>query len=220
MLFNFHTHSTDKKSGERAIINTDPMQYKEGSGDWVSLSIHPWYLENVEGKLHQLELLATKPNVVAIGECGLDVNSEFDMEIQKEYFRRCIAIAKRNLLPVILHGVKTHDMILKMLREEKFNLSFIFHGFNQKQQIAKAIISSNGYISFGKALMMNDSNASKIIQTIPRKRILLETDDKKIAIENIYHCAAKLLGIGISELENIIAINIKEVIGNEGFIMA
>jgi len=67
---------------------------------------HPEY-ETVlsAADLAEYEALAQKPNVVAIGEVGLDFHRpEFSLEKQEPVFRAMIALARKLKLPLVIHN--------------------------------------------------------------------------------------------------------------------
>jgi TatD DNase family protein len=74
---------------------------------WASIGIHPHeaqhYVGNTE-KLTQFANLASKPKVVAIGECGLDYFYEYSpREAQLKILKFQIELALEHDLPMIFH---------------------------------------------------------------------------------------------------------------------
>ena len=66
--------------------------------------------------------------------------------------------------------------------------------------------------SFGKDLLIDNSNAQKALLNINLSNIFFETDNSEnISIEEIYKKAAKLLNLSIVELETQIEENFKTV---------
>ena len=87
----------------------------------------------------------------------------------------------------------------------------IVHGFNNNKEIALQLLKSGCYFSFGKALLIKDSNASQVISIIPSDRLFLETDDADTTIENIYSAASNILNLETETLKKIISANFKNV---------
>ena len=95
------------------------------------------------------------------------------------------------------------------------NVPMIVHGFNNNEQIAKELIKNGFYLSFGKALLQENSNATKAIQLSSIDSIFLETDDADISIKAIFEVASKLLNIEEPLLVQHIYSNFKKVFKHE-----
>ena len=57
------------------------------------------------------------------------------------------------------------------------------------------------YLSFGKALLNPDSNASKLLPQLEDEEYMLETDDNSIGIDEVYNAAADLLNLDMDILK-------------------
>ena len=77
-----HTHRLPALPGE-AIVNSYPETFVPVPGGWYSVGVHPWYITpetdtppsvtpELASRLQSLSALASHPQVVAIGEAGLD----------------------------------------------------------------------------------------------------------------------------------------------------
>src|SRR5438128_617663 len=90
--------------------------------DWIftSVGIHPHDASKVEDRHYGLiEDLARHPRVLAIGETGLDYyydNSPRD--IQREVFRRQLALANKLDLSVIIHTRDADEDTIALLKAE------------------------------------------------------------------------------------------------------
>src|ERR1051325_204595 len=75
--------------------------------DWIctSVGVHPHDAAKVKDEHYELmEQLCKHPRVVAIGETGLDYYYDNSpRQLQREVFRRQLALAKKLDLPVIVH---------------------------------------------------------------------------------------------------------------------
>lgn len=165
-----------------------------------SAGIHPWYIGELNWK-KQLDLLCAKahePNIIAIGECGLDRLCETPITIQTAVFREQIALANRVAKPMIIHNVRYHREIIQLLMECQNNMPVIFHGFNQQKDVADALLKFGCYLSFGKSLFR--PAMEPVFSSIPIDRLFLETDDSDLSIFDIYRKAASIRQIGIDTL--------------------
>ena len=71
-----HTHRLPRIPGT-AIVNCYPDVFAPKEGEWYSVGIHPWYVpaaitSNVRCEMNVLSSLIGHPQVLAIGEAGLD----------------------------------------------------------------------------------------------------------------------------------------------------
>ena len=188
-----HHHPSDALS----IFNAKNMEDVMVANSKVSVGIHPCYIDlnSVETSLIKLKSLVRNENVVAIGECGLDRLTNVDMKLQKEILKKQMKLSLELNKPLIVHCVRAFDEIIQMKLELNYTLPIIIHGYNNNAIIANQLLKKGFYLSFGKAIMNENSNPSKIISTIPIEKLFLETDDSEISIENIYNAAAKCINV-------------------------
>jgi len=184
--------------GEGLFITNRYHAFEKASeGSLYSLGIHPWYVDSdFDNQLTQLEQYATLPNVVGIGECGLDKLTNTDWALQEDIFRRQIRLANKLHKPLIIHCVRAYDEVLQLLKQEQAAVPVIFHGFNKNVQVAQRILARGYYLSFGAALLNDQSSAIAAIQACPEDRFFLETDDADIAIGQVYEKAADVRKTG------------------------
>src|SRR5690606_17326793 len=77
-----------------------------------------------ERALAELGRRATAPEVVAVGECGLDYFRDYSpRDVQREAFHRQLELAARVGKPVFLHQRDAHDDFVAILREHLPRLS-------------------------------------------------------------------------------------------------
>ena len=151
---------------------------------YYALGIHPQFLtENDEDDVKKLEvLLANKANkankCVAIGECGLDFwNQEYDKKHQMNVFKMQCKLAVKYGLPLIIHSRKSHDVVLKILREIKPLKGGVIHGFSGSTQQAEAFIKLGFFIGVGGVISYDRSMKTKrTISELPLEWLMLETD--------------------------------------------
>ena len=149
----------------------------------------------MDWQLQTLERICTEARCLAIGECGLDKLCQVDLDLQLEAFNAQVQLANRVSKPLIVHCVKAFNELMNCLIENENKVPVIIHGFNNNENIANLLLDKGYILSFGKALLAYESNASIVIRKAGRKQFLLETDDSDISIKYIYHKAAELLGV-------------------------
>lgn len=144
-----------------------------------ALGLHPCFMQE-----HQAEDLQTLIDYVeahsacAIGEIGLDFYiADYDAAAQISLLKAQLKIAKAHRLPVLLHVRKAHDIMLKTLREVKFEQGGIVHAFNGSLQQAEQFIQMGFKLGFGGAITYpGASRLRKLVATLPLESIVLETD--------------------------------------------
>ncbi len=110
-IVDIHTHNLEALPP--AVISVSPGVELD-SRRLYSVGIHPWDTATFDGDYTELERMALLPNVVAIGETGLDALRGAPLDRQEEIFRRHIEIAQRVGKPLILHVVKAWGRLLEI----------------------------------------------------------------------------------------------------------
>ena len=174
----------------------------------VSLGIHPWDLDsNWERHFEKIKLEAAQnPCVLAIGEAGFDRLKGPEISLQKVAFHAQACWAARLEIPLILHCVKSHDLLLEYLKSAKNPPCIIWHGWNQKPELAAQLLPFPVFFSFGRQLLHTESNAAKWLAACPIDRVFFETDNSELKIESIYQAASLILQLPKARLaEQVIA---------------
>jgi len=150
-------------------------------GVLTSIGVHPHDVKEVDLGvcLEELRQLARSPQVVALGEIGLDYywnNSPQDM--QQIFFRRQLELAKTLGLPVIIHDRDAHEDTLRIIEEvDMSSVGGVFHCFSGDLAMAERVrelgflVSIAGPVTFKKA-----GNLPLIAKMLPLESLLVETD--------------------------------------------
>ncbi|MEP1384098.1 MAG: TatD family hydrolase [Paraglaciecola sp.] len=145
-----------------------------------AFGIHPYFLETYDDThLNKLAFLLEDKigSVVALGEIGLDKVISIDWKIQLKVFQAQVEMAKNFKLPIILHQRKSHNEILQILKQCKFNYGGIVHGFSGSLQVANAYIDLGFAIGIGGTITYPRANKTReAIKSLPLSSIVLETD--------------------------------------------
>jgi TatD DNase family protein len=154
--------------------------------------------------------LVREPNVVALGETGLDRYWTYTPFAQQEdYFARHLQLARQHDLPVVIHCREAEADVVRMLRDdfEKHGaVKGVMHSFTGDQATAEACLAMGLYISFaGMLTYKNAQNLRDVAETIPLDRLLVETDSPYLApvpvrgkrneLANVVHTAACLASV-------------------------
>lgn len=150
---------------------------------YTAVGVHPHSVEELdnenggEATLELLKQLAQKPKVVAIGEIGLDYYYEHSpREIQRVWFSRQMALAKKLNLPIIVHSRDATQETFDMIRESGLN-SGVIHCFSGSAEIAEEYIKLGFYIGVGGTVTFNNARKTiEVVERIPLASIVIETD--------------------------------------------
>lgn len=132
--------------------------------------------------------------LLAIGECGLDVNAEASLEVQSRLLKAQLRFSMHWQLPVILHCVKQLDPLIALRKEMKPHEAWIMHGFRGKPQQLKSLLQAGFHVSFGFRF-----NPHSLL-ACPIERLLLETDDDERPVRALYEEVANLKGMSKENL--------------------
>lgn len=212
-----HTHTANTADDLIQIVNLDLERPCPEQG-YYSYGIHPWALDNADFQLEEAFVLLEKrlqsPNVIALGETGLDKMHKESFEKQIELFERQIELSEALQKPMILHDVKSHNEILALRKKHKAKQPWILHGFNGTEQDVRQLTGQGLYLSVGESLLHSERKISKSLKSIPLDLLFMETDMAEIGIESIYDAAAKLLGMDIHALSVQIFSNFARLFGH------
>ena len=154
---------------------------------YAAVGVHPSEVEELDDKsLALLKELSMDNKCVAIGEIGLDYHwPDPSPELQKEWFRRQLQLARDRNLPVIIHSRDAAaDTLDIMIKEHAEEIGGVVHCFSYSKEIAKQCVDMGFYIGIGGVLTFK--NARKMVEVAletPIDRILLETDCPYLAPE-------------------------------------
>lgn len=177
-----HAHNSTDIAG--TIFNSG-CNYITGRN--ISIGIHPWHInDNWKSELASIAEWAKFTNVVAIGECGLDMlKSPADIELQEEIFLAHAQLAEEMQKPLIIHCVKAYDRLMALRKELKPRQAWIIHGFRGKPQLAAQLVNAGFNISLGERFNPDSAKA------IPTDKLFIESDESSLPIIDIYTAVAK-----------------------------
>jgi TatD DNase family protein len=187
-----HTHNETTTPSSMVVLNMYEGFETAGTSVACSVGLHPWYLQSHASDFIELQKVASLPNVLAIGECGLDKVCDTDWNLQLSVFAQHIILASALRKPLIIHCVRAYDEVIQLLEKYKVSVPVIFHGFNKKQTIADKLIARGYYLSFGASLLQSNAQVADVFRSIPEDSFFLETDNSGNAITEIYQNAAEI----------------------------
>lgn len=206
-LIDAHTHKLPV-DGESSIVSGTPAEVERWLADGVkgsfSVGIHPWTTVDGQSFQHQLdkvESLAMQPQVVAIGEAGIDTLRGASVEMQTSLLKAQVRISERVGKPLVLHVVRSGHLIASVCRDMERELHglrqpWIWHGFrggpSEAQQFLR--LRTLNYISIGSKF-----NASTVA-LLPADRMLLETDEADLSVCEVARRVAEVRAVEVGQL--------------------
>lgn len=145
----------------------------------AAVGIHPNESEGVtEDKLHAIEELSHDPNVVAIGEIGLDFYREYaSAEAQHWVLSHSLEIARRRDLPVVIHCRDAYAELIEVLQHEPKSNRGVIHCASGPPEFIEAALELGFYVSFaGNVTYPSAKELRALIPLVPDDRIMVETD--------------------------------------------
>lgn len=169
----------DPQSGafERAVALAE--QHQEV---YCAIGVHPHDAKLFDEAAQQrlIDLAKQSSRVVAWGEIGLDYHYDHSpRDVQRDVFRRQLAIARELNLPVVIHSREADDDTIAILREELsgYSRAGVLHCFGGSLQMAEQAIEIGFFVSFaGNLTFKKADDLRAIAQKLPLERLLVETD--------------------------------------------
>jgi TatD DNase family protein len=158
-----------------AIARADPVRIRAAAG------IHPHEAGRAEdADFAALETLAEEPEVVAIGETGLDFYRDWaPRDRQLALFARTVRLSVERDLPLVIHDREAHDEVLAVLeREGQGRARGIFHCFSGDEAVARRALDLGFCLGLGGSItyMNPRKKRGRMLAALPGDRLVLETD--------------------------------------------
>ena len=208
MIFETHAHYDDEKFDEVRAELLSSMQ-ENGIGRIINVSANLESLENTrklmeaypfiygafglhpdevgdlnEDVMERMRGLCRLEKAVAVGEIGLDYYwDKENHEKQQYWFRRQIALAREEKLPMIIHSREAAADTLRVMKEEKSEeIGGVIHCFSYSAEMAEEYLKMGFYLGIGGVVTFKNAKKIKeVVQMAPMERILLETDSPYLA---------------------------------------
>lgn len=226
------------KTGVQYIINagSDIESNKRGlelsdkyPNIYSAVGIHPHDSKTLDDLVFKkLKKWVKQPNVVAVGEIGLDyhyLNSS--KGVQVEAFIRQISLAKESGLPIIVHSREAKNDTLRVLREDMIESSGVLHCFSGDLDMAKKVMELGFYISIaGPVTFKNAKTLREVVKIVPDEFLLIETDAPYLSpvpmrgkrnepafLEHTARVVAEIRGVSYADIARITSHNAKRLFG-------
>lgn len=201
-----------------ALDDFAQMQRIVGKHPDVSYScgVHPLYVAKHGFAEAELASLCAQPDVVAVGETGLDYYYDKEhIAAQQESFARHIEIANNVQKPLIIHTRDAREDTIAMLREGRAErCKGVMHCFTESLEMAEQALDLGFYISIsGIVTFASADELREVVRNVPLERLLIETDSPWLApvphrgkenqpayVEHVAACVAKLKNVTVEEV--------------------
>lgn len=163
---------TDLASSRAAVVLAEEHDFIH-----AAVGVHPHSAKTVTpAVLDELRALAHHPQVVAVGEIGLDYYRDLSPRpVQRRAFADQLALAAELGLPVVVHSREAYDDVLAALREWKG--AGVLHSYSAgPERLGEVLalgfsIGISGPVTFPQARRLRE-----VAATVPMDRLLVETD--------------------------------------------
>jgi len=204
LFFDTHCHLTDAKfAGEvpdvlrRAAaagttrlvtIASDPddavaaFELTSNAGVWSTAGVHPHVAAQARpADYARIRELLHEPNVVAVGETGLDYfYDNSPRAVQRECFDRQLEIAAEFARPIVVHSRDAHTDMIAAIRAAD-GVVGVLHCFSGDAALLDAALAADWYISLAGPVSFKKYEGADLVRAIPADRLLVETDSPYLA---------------------------------------
>jgi TatD DNase family protein len=146
---------------------------------FATSGMHPHHATDLTAEaLAGLEADAREPEVVAVGECGLDYFRDFSpREAQRQAFHAQLEVATRVGKPVFLHQRDAHEDFLAILKEHRITRG-VAHCFTAGEVERDAYLAQGLHIGITGWICdeRRGKHLREVVRAIPANRLMIETD--------------------------------------------
>jgi TatD DNase family protein len=167
-----------------ALAAADPARLSATAG------VHPHHAADwTDEDAALIRALAAQPQVVSLGECGLDYHRDLSpREVQRRVFATQLALAAELGKPVFLHQRSAHDDFYAILREHRAALAEVcVHCFTDTLEAMQAYVALDCHIGI-TGWACDDKRGAPlraVVPHIPDARLLVETDAPYLLPRNL-----------------------------------
>lgn len=146
---------------------------------YTTAGVHPHDAKSCnEDTMAKLKELAALPQVVAIGECGLDYNRDFSpRDVQRKWFREQVRLAAELEMPLFLHEREAAEDFKAILKEQPIPKAVV-HCFTGTAAELMAYLEMGLYIGITGWICdeRRGKHLKELVKRIPLDRLMIETD--------------------------------------------
>jgi TatD DNase family protein len=133
-----------------------------------------------EADRQHIRTLVRLPEVVAIGETGLDYHYDNSpRDAQRTLFDWHLALAAETGLPVVVHSRSADDDLAAMIRDA--GVPGVLHCFSGGPRLLDTALDAGWFVSFAGMVTFRNFDGAGLLRAVPRDRLLVETDAPYLA---------------------------------------
>jgi TatD DNase family protein len=156
------------------------------TGRSATAGVHPHEASSwSDDARHRIRDLLAAPEVVAVGETGLDYHyMHSPRETQRRAFEAHLQLGQDFGKPVIIHARDADDdmaAILRSLVPSAGSVIVVLHSFSSGDSVWEAGMSVNAYFSFSGMITFKNWTRTDRLTACPSDRLLVETDAPYLA---------------------------------------
>lgn len=160
-------------------IDEVPALAEEIPHVYAAVGVHPDEVGGLNEEIFaHMKWQCKKEKVVAVGEIGLDYYWDNEShDVQKHWFIRQLDLARELDLPVIIHSRDAAADTMEVMKTHAAGLKGVIHCFSGSAEMATEYVKMGFHIGVGGVVTFkNGKKLKEVVEKIPLKNILLETD--------------------------------------------
>lgn len=213
------TIGTDEANSRHAVrlATEQPMVVK------ATVGVHP-HSAAEDSKF--LRKLAKQPEVVAIGEIGLDYFYEFaDRQTQRQALEKQIKLALKLRLPIVFHVREAWEDFWQVVDQFQIPRAVV-HCFTGDQANLERVLAKNWFVGLNGIATFAKPDQLQVFAQVPIEQLLLETDAPYLSpagkrgqtnqpanLRVIAEFLADLYQVELEELARVTTANAKQLFG-------
>lgn len=152
-------------------------------GVWCSVGVHPHEAAGASADTQaRLRDLAARPEVVALGETGLDYHYDHSPRgVQRRLFDAHLALGAETGLPVVVHAREADDDVAAALRGAPPGTKGVLHCFTGGARAFEEAMARSWHVSFAGIASFRSFSVADLLREVPPERLLVETDAPYLA---------------------------------------
>jgi len=152
-------------------------------GVWATAGVHPHAVADIAStSIETIAALLEQPQVVAVGETGLDFHYDnAPRDVQHRWFRAHLELAAECGLPVVVHSRSADTEMIEFLREFDGRVRGVLHCFTGEHVLLDIALNAGWYVGYGGIATFARFEATELLRRVPLDRLLLETDAPYLA---------------------------------------
>ncbi|MCG6955116.1 MAG: TatD family hydrolase [Gemmatimonadetes bacterium] len=150
---------------------------------WCTAGVHPHEAgAAAPDSMERLRTLSASPEVVALGETGLDYHYDHSpRDMQRSLFEAHLQLGEEVGLPVVVHAREADDDIAAALLAAPAGTRGVLHCFTGGERAFAAAMERDWYVSFSGITSFKSFGVADLLREVPADRLLVETDSPYLA---------------------------------------